>query len=52
MVDGSIDRKVGHTEFLACKRHLDDLERQGSEDFPYVFDEKKALSMIEFEVGS
>lgn len=25
-------------EILACKRHLDDLERQGTEDFPYVFD--------------
>lgn len=22
---------------LACKRHLDDIERQGSEDFPYVW---------------
>lgn len=25
-------------EILACKRHLEDLERQGMEDFPYVFD--------------
>ncbi len=25
-------------EILACQRHLDDLERQGTDDFPYVFD--------------
>lgn len=24
---------------LACKRHLNDLDREGTEDFPYVFDE-------------
>jgi len=29
-------------EILACKRHLDDLERQEAEDFPYVFDESRA----------
>jgi phage terminase large subunit-like protein len=30
---------AGKYERLACKRFLDDLERQGSEAFPYVFDE-------------
>lgn len=29
-------------EKLACKRHLDDLERQGTEEFPFVFDETRA----------
>lgn len=29
-------------EILACKRHLEDLERQGTEDFPYVFDTTRA----------
>lgn len=29
-------------EILACKRHLDDLERQEAEEFPYVFDESRA----------
>lgn len=29
-------------EWLACERHLEDLKRQGSEDFPYVFDESRA----------
>ena len=46
VVNGTIDRNVGHTEYLACKRHLNDLERQGTEDFPFVFDEKKSLEII------
>lgn len=29
-------------EKLACQRHLSDLEKQGSPDFPYVFDESRA----------
>lgn len=29
-------------EKLACKRHLDDLGRQDTDDFPYVFDESRA----------
>ena len=29
-------------EYLACQRHLKDLERQGTEEFPYVFDETRA----------
>ncbi len=40
VVDGQ--RKVGKLERLACQRHLDDLERQGTEDFPWIFDEAKA----------
>lgn len=40
VVDGL--RLVCKAEFLACKRHLDDLERQGTEEFPYVFDETRA----------
>ncbi len=35
-------RVVGHLERLACQRHLDDLARQGTPDFPWVFDEEKA----------
>ncbi|MBA4543845.1 terminase large subunit [Thermoactinomyces daqus] len=33
---------------LACERHLRDLERQGTDHFPFVFDEAKALRPIEF----
>lgn len=40
VVDGL--RTVCHMEYLACKRHLDDLERQGTESFPYVFDETRS----------
>lgn len=29
---------AGETEILACKRHLEDLINQGTEDFPYIFD--------------
>lgn len=33
-------------EIKACQRHLDDLKRQNSEDFPYVFDETRADRVI------
>lgn len=35
-------RVVGKSEYLACKRHLDDLQRVGNDDFPYIFDEGRA----------
>lgn len=40
VVDGL--RRVCKKEYLACLRHLNDLERQGTEEFPYVFDETRA----------
>lgn len=33
---------------LACQRHLHDIERQGTEEFPYVFDEDKANTIIDY----
>lgn len=33
-------------EILACERHLSDLKRQGSEEFPYVFDATRADRII------
>jgi phage terminase large subunit-like protein len=33
---------------LACARHLTDLQRQGSADFPYVFDYAKAAKFFTF----
>lgn len=33
---------------LACKRHLNDLERAGAEKFPYVFDEELGHRPIQF----
>ena len=35
-------------EILACQRHLDDLKRQGTEDFPYVFDTTRADRIIKW----
>ncbi len=40
VVDGQ--RIVGESERLACLRHLEDLGRQGTDDFPWVFDDGKA----------
>jgi phage terminase large subunit-like protein len=33
---------------LACQRHLDDMERRGSDGFPYVFDAEKADRKAKF----
>lgn len=33
---------------LACQRHLNDLERAGTDAFPYIFDEKKGHRPIRF----
>ncbi|ABQ23668.1 terminase TerL endonuclease subunit [Clostridium kluyveri] len=33
---------------LAAKRHLKDLERQGTDDFPWIFDEEKGHRPIRF----
>ena len=35
-------RVAGKSEILACQRHLDDLSRQGTAGFEFVFDEAKA----------
>lgn len=48
VVKGTIDRPVGKLEILSCKRHLRDLERQGTTEFPYVWDENKAFEIIDF----
>lgn len=45
---GLINRKIGHSEYLCCQRHLKDLERQGTAKFPYIFDVEKSLTMIDF----
>jgi phage terminase large subunit-like protein len=48
-------KQVVKGEIIACKkviqacfRHLNDLKRQGTDDFPYVFDEELALRPISF----
>lgn len=39
---------AGKYERLACKRYLRDLERQGSEDFPYVINERAGSRECQF----
>lgn len=48
VVNKTFERRTGRLEYLACKRHLDDLERQGTENFPYIWDDEKAKNIIEF----
>lgn len=46
VVKGNI--KASRKNIFACKRHLNDLKRQGTEDFPWFFDEEKAHRPIKF----
>lgn len=39
---------AGKYVILACKRHLNDLKRQGTEEFPYIFNEEKANKPFDF----
>ena len=39
---------AGELHILACKRHLNDLQRQRSEEFPYYYDPDKALEIIDY----
>jgi len=48
VVNGTADRPVGKAEILSCKRHLQDLERQGTTEFPYIWNESKAQDIIDF----
>ena len=47
VVFGRLRDKCCPAEILACERHLRDLERQGTEDFPYVFDTTRADRVYE-----
>ena len=42
VVSGEFEGLIGKWEILSCKRHLDDLEKAGTKDFPYVFDVTRA----------
>lgn len=39
---------AGELHRLACQRHLNDLERQNTEDFPYYWDEDAARRIIDY----
>lgn len=42
------EEKAGYLHILACKRHLDDLKRQKSEDFPYYWSPERAAEVLEY----
>lgn len=42
VVNGELGALVCKWEMLSCKRHLDDLKKAGTDDFPYVFDATRA----------
>lgn len=46
VVNGEI--KMGELHILACKRHLDDLAKQNTEDFPYYWDIEAAQRVIDY----
>lgn len=46
VTQGKLHDQCCPLEILACQRHLDDLKRQGSKDFPYVFDTTRADRII------
>ena len=46
LIDGTIP--ASKENILAAKRHLKDLERQGTDDFPWIFDEEKGHRPIRF----
>lgn len=39
---------AGELHILACQRHLNDLERQRTSDFPYYYDPVKASEIIDY----
>lgn len=46
VVDGKIF--CGRLHYLACKRHLDDLEKQNTDAFPYHWDIKASERILEY----
>ena len=46
VVDGEVF--CGELHRLACQRHLDDLKRQDTDDFPYIWAPKRAKKVIDF----
>lgn len=46
VVSGAV--KTGHLHFLACKRHLNDLKKQRTAEFPYYWDPEKAAEVLNY----
>ena len=39
---------AGELHILACQRHLNDLKKQRTDDFPYYYDSSKAIEVIDY----
>ena len=48
VTQGKLRAQCCQYEILACQRHLDDLRRQGTDNFPYIFDTTRADRVIRF----
>ena len=46
VVNGEV--KCGQLHKLACQRHLNDLKKQRTKDFPYYWDEKAAMRALQY----
>ena len=46
VIDG--EYVVGELHILACKRHLNDLKKQNTDEFPYYWDVEKSNRIIEY----
>lgn len=46
VTQGRLREQCCKYEILACQRHLDDLKRQGTDAFPYVFDTTRADRIV------
>ena len=46
VTQGKLRPQCCRYEIAACQRHLDDLKRQGTDEFPYVFDTTRADRII------
>ena len=42
------ENKMGQLHILACKRHLEDLKRQGTPNFPYIWSAEKSERILEY----
>lgn len=47
-VVSGLRKPVCKREWQACERHLKDLQRQGTEEFPFVFDETRANRIFDW----
>ena len=39
---------MGELHILACKRHLEDLKRQGTKDFPYIWNAENSERILNY----